>query len=494
MFALLATTLWLLLCWTLSAHWLTNQQYSFGLLVPPLALFLFWKRWHTRPAPGPPPPAARLLLILFAAAFSPLWLVAQPNPEWRLLGWTLSLTVSGFLIAGLLAAGGRPWARHFAFPILFTLSAVPWPSALEIPVVLGLMRIVAGISADILNLFGIAAVAAGSVMELKNGTLGVDEACSGVRSLQASLMAALFLGELYRLRLARRFVLVGTALAVAFVCNVGRAVFLATQVASQGMDAVARYHDPAGFTILTICFILVWLVALLIARNQQPPQEAEPSLPALAIPGRLTGSLAAWLAVTLGTVEWWYRHDAPATRPSWVFAMPVKREGFLSRDLPQDTRDQMLPDHAETGAWEGAGGRWLAFYFRWYAGTGRARILAIRHKPEGCLPATGWSIVEERPAIEIAFEGLSIPFRALTFARGAERAHVYFCIWQETADGRQSPPTEDPRKESLRLVAQRERALGQQIVELILVGPLDGTAADAAFRKEIEPLLVKKGL
>ena len=40
-----------------------------------------------------------------------------------------------------------------------------------------------------------AAIQRGNLIELSTGVLGVDEACSGIRSFQSTLMAALFLDE-----------------------------------------------------------------------------------------------------------------------------------------------------------------------------------------------------------------------------------------------------------------------------------------------------------
>ena len=83
--AAIAAVVWLLLCWLLSAHWSANPQYSFGWMVPPLALYLGWRRWHSRPDPTAPALWGKSGLILCANAFAPLWLIAQPNPDWRLL-------------------------------------------------------------------------------------------------------------------------------------------------------------------------------------------------------------------------------------------------------------------------------------------------------------------------------------------------------------------------------------------------------------------------
>jgi hypothetical protein len=190
-------------------------------------------------------------------------------------------------------------------------------------------------------------------------------------------------------------------------------------------------------------------------------------------------------------VEWWYRHGPRAAKPAWIFVFPENREGARALELPADTLAQMRPDYAKMGAWSKPSGQWLAFYFRWYAGSGRARILAMRHKPDGCLPLTGWTLVEERAPVEVRAGDLTVPFRALTFTRGSERAHVYFCVWQDTADGHQPSFFEDHRRESLRLVARGESGLGQQILELVLSGPTDGVAADEIFRKEMPLLLMK---
>ena len=76
---------WFELINQLKAEWWLNPQYNYGLIVPLLALYLFWKRWRNRP-----PPAARattavpIALILFCAAlFLPIRFVAEANPDWR---------------------------------------------------------------------------------------------------------------------------------------------------------------------------------------------------------------------------------------------------------------------------------------------------------------------------------------------------------------------------------------------------------------------------
>ena len=427
-----------------------------------------------------------------AVTFAPLWLIAQPNPDWRLLDWSIGIVVVGILVFGFAAVGGAKWALHFGFSAAFVLTAVPWPSAVEQPVMQGLMRLVAGVTSDLLNATGIAAVPQGSIIQIKAGPLGVSEACSGVRSLQASLMAALFLGELYRFRAWQRTTLFGAGMALALVCNVGRTYFLASRAAAEGMDAIGRYHDPAGFTVLTICFALLWLAALALLRGHTEPAFADDIPPAPPLPRAFIWTLAVWFVLVFAGTEAWFRSGGEVRRPSWQFTFPEQRVGFRKIELPAETLAQLQADYAQTGAWRSDSGQWLAFAFRWDAGPSRSRILARLHRPENCLPAMGWGLLEERTPIEIEVGGGRALFRVMTFVRDDKKAHVYYCLWQDRLAGTTDtpPPSEDTRIASLRAVARRERNLGQQVVEIVFSGTEDGSSADAAFRREIGTTLL----
>ena len=232
--------------------------------MPFLAAWLFYQRWLGRPAPAPTVIAGLTisLALLAAAVLLPARLVAVANPDWRLLSWTMSLAAVVITLGALHLAGGAPWSRHFAFPVLFFLVAVPWPVQLEQLVVQSLMRADTAITIQILNLIGTVAVQHGNVIELSTGQVGIDDACTGVRSLQATFMVALFLGEFYRMRFGRRVLLVVAGLVIAFVCNIGRTLILCEVAANSGVEAIHRWHDPAGFTILGICLFALWGLSL----------------------------------------------------------------------------------------------------------------------------------------------------------------------------------------------------------------------------------------
>ena len=130
------------------------------------------------------------------------------------------------------------------------------------------MRVVTATNVFSLNLLGIPALQRGNVIEIASGLIGIEEACSGVRSLQATLMISLFLGELYAFNVPRRVLLVLLGGLLAFLCNLVRTAILVWIGVNRGIDAIHSWHDPAGFSILIVCLAGLWLLSLALRRGE----------------------------------------------------------------------------------------------------------------------------------------------------------------------------------------------------------------------------------
>ena len=167
----------------------------------------------------------------------------------------------------------RGWVRHFAFPVAFFFVAVPWPTAVEVPIIQGLMRMVADVAAETAMLLGIPAQVEGNLIRVSTGLVGVNEACSGIRSLQTSLMIGLLFGELKRLSVLHRVALVVGAVIIALFANFVRAVFLVTVAATKNISEVGRWHDVAGYTIIALVFLSTMGLAYLLGKSRNQKSE-----------------------------------------------------------------------------------------------------------------------------------------------------------------------------------------------------------------------------
>ena len=130
--------------------------------------------------------------------------------------------------------GGWPWVKHFAFPICFILVAVNWPYRIENSLKHRLMNAVSGLTVEIIGWLNVPAVQHGNVIELSTGSVGVEDACSGIRSLQSTIMAGWFVGEFYLFKWSRRFLLLVVGIPLAFSFNVVRTLFLTWHASAGG--------------------------------------------------------------------------------------------------------------------------------------------------------------------------------------------------------------------------------------------------------------------
>jgi hypothetical protein len=94
----------------LAVHWTSNPQYCFGWFGPVICAYLLFIRWTTRPAAEPANSrAAKWFFSIAAFAFLPTWLVEQPNPDWRLVNWLLSLEIAVLSLRAIYFLGGSSW-------------------------------------------------------------------------------------------------------------------------------------------------------------------------------------------------------------------------------------------------------------------------------------------------------------------------------------------------------------------------------------------------
>lgn len=510
--------LWFELCRFLSGEWSASEQYSYGWFVPFFAAFLFWLRWENRPPIGSSLSRSQAwfcaVVALSALLFLlPIRLFEIAAPDWRPIAWVHAVAVVSLTLALLYAAGGAAWVRHFAFPVMFILVAVPWLSAIETPLIQGLMRFVAASAAELATWFGIPTHLEGNVVRVAAGLVGINEACSGVRSLQTSIMIGLLFGELKRLMLGRRIVLLAIAIFIALVANVGRALLLVIVAAQNGIPAAERWHDLTGYSIVVLVFGGSFAVATWLANASG--SDRDPSDLAVVAPTAKTSPMriapaAAWAAlcwillVEVGAETWYRQHDrqiVPAAR--WSVQWPSDAPKFREAPVEESIRDALRFDDGKTATWEiqlapplAKSGTYrtalpesaifcAAYFFRWDAG--RSSILRARaHRPDICLPSVGWQQRDDYGARTFAANGVTLPFRHFTFARQnipatpAQFADTYFCTTEDTmkgstADSATATELTEMRGWRLvpyicRLVANGERPHAQQVMEVIFVG------------------------
>lgn len=268
-----------------SWYWNHREDLAFGwvvLLLSGYVLFEQWEKWNARSHDhahghghgnsGPGALARVAGFILSLAGFGMLfqfqiYTASMGMKPAALMG--LMVGCYGLIFGNLLWVTGWRGALHFAFGFLFLVVAMPMPSIVQGIVINGLQNLVSTIVVEILTLVGIPAQQVGSLIHLPTGTVGVDEACSGIRSLQSTVMATLFIGYLSLRHWSMQAVLFFAGVILVFVGNIFRAFFLSYMANAHGLEAIDQYHDGAGYSVLAFSVCGVALLAWVIVRVEK---------------------------------------------------------------------------------------------------------------------------------------------------------------------------------------------------------------------------------
>jgi exosortase len=521
--------LWFTLVNQLRPEWSSNPQYSYGWIVPVLCFGLLWRRWEegrrSQKAGNPEaasaavdsPPSRRLptiLFALFAVFFLPTRMLQAADPAWRLVDWLLAMDVIGLTLCGLYFVGGSGWVRRYAFPICFFLVAVPWLYPIEKWLIERLTFSVSAATVEVMGLLGVPAEAHGKVIELGTGVVGVDEACSGIRSFQSSLMISLFIGEFFRLGIIPRLILVPTGFVLSFAFNITRTSILTWIAARKGVNAIAEYHDQTGVTILLACSVSMWLLALAIKKREAkagihsevvPDQAGQPSSSAggrdFGPVTRLAAPLIAllgWLALVEAGVAFWSRSDSAGTANAvrWSIALPTENSSFRKVEPDKNALELLQYDEALQGEWrEEDGSTWHTFYFNWRPGRVGAYLAANRHSPEICMTYGGWEMRSGPERVVLKIKNLNLPFRSYAFSQGGKTLHIFHCRWEPAFEANpallesQSFGTTMRGFRGLSVLWSGKGKGGQKILEIVVQGYDNLEDAKVGLVEQLEKII-----
>ena len=243
----------------LAAEWWTQPEASYGILIPPFTLYVvFLQRRQILSVPARPD--GRGLAFVALACF--VFLTGNLASEFFLT--RVSFVV---LLAGLVATfGGFARLRAVRFPLILLLTMVPPPALLYNAAAAPLQLFASRIATDLAQAAGVSIYRDGNIIHLATTSLGVAEACSGLHSLTALMVAALLLGFLEQASPVARVFVVVLSVPLAIAVNVLRVTGTAILADYNPDLALGYYHSFSGWLIFLIGFGLLWLLAKAVFR------------------------------------------------------------------------------------------------------------------------------------------------------------------------------------------------------------------------------------
>lgn len=415
--ALAAVALFCLNTWP---DWSSNPDLSHGFFAPLVFLLLLWEgaRHHTLRWLAADWRSVAASVACLAGAFLALALAGLLAAS---VGW--SHAIVRFVFAGclvlLLAAAWLVLARDDvrAVPFNWTIFTAiglwalvaPLPHGTYSRLTLELQGNVTTFVLQTLHLFGVPARQQGNVIELANTSVGVEEACSGIRSLVSCLYAGAFFAAWQVRRVGPRLLLLLAAPVLAIGMNFARSLLL-TLLANSGRDITGLWHDWTGYAILGITAVTLGGLAL-ICEDKPPayasattaPASARPTArpaPALAFLGGslLCAFLLGFFVVSLRTTP-----SPPQININLGKLVPYRADGWrvaTTTDLYQFS-DILRTEHLMERIYmkqDARGSFEISLYIAYWPAGAVPVSQVSSHTPDACWPGSGWTpkLIPER--------------------------------------------------------------------------------------------------
>ncbi|MDP1580111.1 MAG: exosortase/archaeosortase family protein [Candidatus Didemnitutus sp.] len=436
-------------CIYLWPEWSNNPDLSHGLFAPVIFALLLWEgtrggtqRWIHSPllvrvgVVGGGIGAVLLFVIAGLLAASVGW-------SHSVVSFVLAGALVAILTAGLfMLASASVRAVPFNWPVLAAIGlwllATPLPTGTYARLTLALQSAVTSGVLNALHVLGVPARQMGNIIELANTTVGVEDACSGIRSLLSCLYAGIFFSAWLVRSPAKRVVLIVIAPVLAVVMNYLRSLGL-TLMANADIDIGGFWHDATGYAILGLTAAALAAVAAAFSSGAATVTPTSP----LPIPAPRAPLILGFLT-TIGTVLalglFFYSFARPQNIAN-AAALPMSVEAILPTESP-DWKIVTAEDlyrfagilqttHlAERNYYRVVGGQTIqlnAYVAHWEPG--RASVSQVAsHTPDACWPGNGWDVKPNpEPKAILALGNHTLPLAEhRLFQRGPMPQHVWF--------------------------------------------------------------------
>jgi len=415
-------------------HWIGSEDYSHGMFVPLISLFLIWQARH-RIAEAGIENSWWGLAVISAGLF--LYWIGEFATLYVLQHVSLWMVIVGLVIA-LMGVRG---ARAIVFPLSYLLTSIPLPVFLYASLSSQLQLWSSALGVGYLQLVGVTAFREGNVIDLGPIQLQVVEACSGIRYLLPLTSLALLCAYLFKDRMWKRVVLVLSSIPISVLVNGFRIGMIGMLVEWYGQGAAEGfYHLFEGWVLfmasLGLLILEMWVLSKIGTmgdrssflsrftwtdsnlqggtrldvrgpRSEAPISVSTSNLQPQASNRLFLGpaylcSVALLIPVTFASTLMVEREEVPPPRAMFI-DFPMKLDGWLGTSLTLEKQyiDVLRFDDYVLADYRFGVGQSVNLYAAYYRSQRKGQSA---HSPQSCLPGGGWEIS--------SFNSMDLPARS----------------------------------------------------------------------------------
>ncbi len=274
LFALLMLGILIISYWeptikSLAKVWLGSDEYSSGLLVPIVAVYILWLRRKTFGHIIIIPSLWAFLLLLTAQGIRFFGLYYRFESAERL---SFVLSIGAVVI---LLLGGQFFKK--LLPIfLFLFLMLPLPNRVETYITAPLQVWATVSSVFCLETLGFSVIREGNIININGTLVAVAEACNGLRMLTAFVVVTALVALTIKRKWTEKVLIVMSCIPIALICNTLRLTVTAiafTKLDTERWEKI--FHDFGGFAMMPVALAItifeLWVLSnvLINPKNKQ---------------------------------------------------------------------------------------------------------------------------------------------------------------------------------------------------------------------------------
>ena len=242
--------------------WQRSDEYSSGVLVPFLAVYILWSRRDDIAQCRLKPSIWGLFAFLAAQGVRLFGLFFMYGSAERL---SIALSVAALV----LLLFGWQFFRKVSTVLLFLCLMLPWPNRVQAAVAMPLQRWATSSAVFCLEMLGYAVIRDGNIIQINDTSVAVAEACNGLRMVTAFFVISGLVIMLAKRAWWEKLIVLASSLPIALFCNTVRLVITTiafTVLSGERWEQI--FHDFGGYAMMPLALAVVvaelWLLTKLV--------------------------------------------------------------------------------------------------------------------------------------------------------------------------------------------------------------------------------------
>ena len=418
--------------------WWGSEEYNYGLLVPPIAIYILYQQKSELLESSNGGSKWAIAGLITALLFYLAAIVADIESVKR---YAFILTLASLA----LTIGGWPLLKRSRFALLLLLFALPLPYLLGSMLTTKMQLLSSDIGVMLIRIMGLPVFQDGNVINMSGFQMLVAEACSGLRYLYPLMAIALIIAYFYRGRFISKVLIFLLAIPITIGMNSLRIAITGVLIKHFGKAAAEGFlHDFEGWIVFFVAFVLlllsVWLVHLISQALRKTnvrfvdrfDWDGTPDREVLADYKTIKLATIFGIITLAGTVlGFTLIYTAPETsipkRASFsTFPFNLDSREIYPELLSKNIRDVLKADDYFIANYKKPDQQDINLYIVYYE---NQRDGSALHSPKACLPGGGWKIKRSNEVGLAQFGGQGKANRVV-IEQGEQKLLVYYWIQQ----------------------------------------------------------------